>query len=320
MADYIIMARDTEDRTGAEWIAQLGALNLWGVSNLMRDGKTVSVGDRAVFYWTNRKLFVGSCIIERPPTRMNGSPPTPLLAASSHELHLSNFQLWERPLPSRLVHQKGVGVKWSPGSILRLAPGQYETIVALSREVHVDPPAVPDREKVDSQSEHVEIQASIAALGAGFGYQVWVPRNDLTRVLACKSDLRGAILDSLPPASLDAKYTAEIDCIWFLDNQVMGAFEVEATTSIYSGLLRMADLVAVYPNISFDLYIVAPADRLDKFVTQVRRPVFAKMKPSLATKCGFLSFAKAKELLDLQQKAKGHLQASIVASDAHWEN
>lgn len=36
-----------------------------------------------------------------------------------------------------------------------------------------------------------------------------------------------------------------IDVLWLDRNSIVAAFEIESTTSIYSGLLRMADLVAM---------------------------------------------------------------------------
>jgi hypothetical protein len=35
-----------------------------------------------------------------------------------------------------------------------------------------------------------------------------------------------------------------IDVLWLQGNAIVAAFEIESTTSIYSGLLRMADLFA----------------------------------------------------------------------------
>ena len=39
------------------------------------------------------------------------------------------------------------------------------------------------------------------------------------------------------------------------------AFEVEHTTAIYSGLLRMADLLALQLNMQIRLHLVAPEER-----------------------------------------------------------
>ena len=40
----------------------------------------------------------------------------------------------------------------------------------------------------------------------------------------------------------------EIDVLWLKGRSMARAFEVEHTTAIYSGLLRMADLLELQPN------------------------------------------------------------------------
>ena len=55
-----------------------------------------------------------------------------------------------------------------------------------------------------------------------------------------------------------------IDVIWLKQNTPMCAFEVETSTSVYSGLLRMSDLIAVVPAINIKLYIVAQEERKNK--------------------------------------------------------
>ena len=53
----------------------------------------------------------------------------------------------------------------------------------------------------------------------------------------------------------------QIDVIWLKGRSIVRAFEVEHTTSVYSGLLRMADLLALQPNMNINLHIVAPDNR-----------------------------------------------------------
>ena len=55
-----------------------------------------------------------------------------------------------------------------------------------------------------------------------------------------------------------------IDVLWLQGEAIVAAFEVEHTTTIYSGLLRMADLVSMQPNLKLDLFIVAPDERREK--------------------------------------------------------
>jgi hypothetical protein len=54
---------------------------------------------------------------------------------------------------------------------------------------------------------------------------------------------------------------------------------VEHTTAIYSGLLRMSDLVSMQPNIKLDLFMVAPDDRREKVNCEINRPTFARLNP-----------------------------------------
>jgi len=60
-----------------------------------------------------------------------------------------------------------------------------------------------------------------------------------------------------------------IDVLWLQGTAIVAAFEVESTTSIYSGLLRMSDLVSMQPNISIPLFLVAGDKRRDKVIEQV---------------------------------------------------
>ena len=81
----------------------------------------------------------------------------------------------------------------------------------------------------------------------------------------------------------------------------MAAFEIESTTSIYSGLLRMSDLLARQPNISVPLFLVAPEERRDQVIRQVNRPTFERMEPPLAQVCRYISFEGLRDALSAAQ-------------------
>ena len=55
-----------------------------------------------------------------------------------------------------------------------------------------------------------------------------------------------------------------IDVLWLKGNSIVAAFEVESTTAIYSGLLRMSDLLALQPNLEINLFLVAPTNTATK--------------------------------------------------------
>ena len=67
---------------------------------------------------------------------------------------------------------------------------------------------------------------------------------------------------------------------------ILKAFEIEATTLIYSGLLRLNDLVLAQPNNQIALYIVSGQRRRQHVFNQLIRPSFHQLIP----RCEFLPF------------------------------
>ncbi len=150
-------------------------------------------------------------------------------------------------------------------------------------------------------TEHTELQALLLQLGANMGFDVWVARNDRGRTYNGKTlGELPRMKDALPLQFDDAtNRTIElIDVLWIKGNSIVAAFEVESTTSIYSGLLRMSDLTAMQPNLNIPLYLVAPDDRREKVFTEINRPTFSHLNPPLSDTCRFIAFS------DLKQKIK----------------
>lgn len=144
-----------------------------------------------------------------------------------------------------------------------------------------------------AQVSHEEIQWLLLDLGSQLGLDVWVARNDKGKVFRGQnfSDMPN-MREALPTQFDDAtNRTIElIDVLWLKENAIIAAFEIEHTTSIYSGLLRMSDLVSMQPNIKIPLYIVAPDERRQKVITEVNRPTFARLRPPLTEICQFIPY------------------------------
>src|SRR5258707_15276877 len=66
------------------------------------------------------------------------------------------------------------------------------------------------------------------------------------------------------------------------------AYEIENSTSIYSGLLRFADLNIIAPNTLYPMFIVAPKEKKGRLREQLRRPTFKRL--GLDKKVRFLSY------------------------------
>ena len=143
-------------------------------------------------------------------------------------------------------------------------------------------------------TSHNEIQWLLLKLGADMGLNLWVARNDRGRRWAGQRfDALPGLLHELPQPFEPAtrRIIEMIDVLWLKGNTIVAAFEVESTTVIYSGLLRMADLVALQPNLRIPLYLVAPDERRSKVMAEIQRPSFSRLAPPLSTICRFVPFA-----------------------------
>jgi EVE domain-containing protein len=150
-------------------------------------------------------------------------------------------------------------------------------------------------------TEHTEIQALLLKLGSDMGFDVWVARNDRSKeIKENKLEDFARVLHNLPLQFDDAtnKTIELIDVLWLKQNAIVSAFEIESTTSIYSGLLRMSDLLAMQPNINIPLYLVAPDERRNKVISEVNRPTFSQLKPPLSEVCRYISFSTLRKEID----------------------
>lgn len=192
------------------------------------------------------------------------------------------------------------------------------TVKRADKDVSVTVPTLPDIEEEDesdkeSVRESMQIQALIARIGTLMGYSIWLPKADRGRVLKAWKAEPGELLDNLPLGydSTTMKTVEQIDVIWLRKRSIVRAFEVEHTTSVYSGLLRMADLVALQPDINIKLHIVAPAEKRDKVLQEIRRPVFSLLEGrALSEMCTYLSYDNIKDIAEL--KHLEHLSDKVI--------
>lgn len=161
--------------------------------------------------------------------------------------------------------------------------------------------------------ESIRIQALIASIGEQMGMSIWIPRADRGAVLQEWKNEEGKLLERLPLNYDDTtlRTIEQIDVLWLHSRSIVRAFEVEHTTSVYSGILRMADLLALQPNMDIKLHIVAPAAKREKVFQEIRRPVFSLLeKGPLAENCTYLSYDSLHELA--AQKHLAHMSDTVL--------
>jgi type II restriction enzyme len=163
--------------------------------------------------------------------------------------------------------------------------GNFETALELDRQKlekalkkrHAD----VQREMAEENS-HLEMQFQLTRMGRDLGYDVFIAANDRTRTLNGVS-LQSVTLPELPSLDLPPevlKTVSLIDVIWIgrQSRQIECAFEVEKSTSIYSGMLRLLDLASSLGDRKYDFFLVAPDGREKEIVAQLQRPAFRNLK------------------------------------------
>ena len=196
---------------------------------------------------------------------------------------------------------------------------------ALDREVEVEVPDESEDAILDTKTaeppltsgsrESIQVQARIAQIGALMGFRIWVPRSDKARVLEHipAGGMAEEFLDDLPLNYDDVtiKTIEQIDVIWLNGRSIARAFEIEHTTAIYSGLLRMADLLALQPNMNIRLHIVAPDERRERVLREIKRPVFSLLdRGPLYEQCSFLTYDSVGSLAEM--KHLFHMRDTII--------
>ncbi|MFZ5479558.1 MAG: type II restriction endonuclease [Myxococcota bacterium] len=131
----------------------------------------------------------------------------------------------------------------------------------------------------ESDRTHTEVQAWLRDLGRALGFDVWVAANDRSRAWAGGKLGDGCLVDlPAPVASMPgADAVRLIDVLWLERDgaRVAAGFEVEHTTSIYSGIVRLLDLALGAPDQAVrGLFLVAPDGREEEVRSQLARPAF----------------------------------------------
>jgi hypothetical protein len=200
--------------------------------------------------------------------------PNRFKRASDGELILDLLRATEQQPIDRPVDRKKLARKPFYKAESKRGKKTITTVVSVpGADESTRPDAVEPAEKdTVTATRHTEIQYALLMLGRDMGFDLWVARNDRSKIWngTTLGSLPGMV-DQLPTQFNEAtNRTIElIDALWLKGNSIVAAFEVESTTSVYSGLLRMSDLLALQPNLSINLFLVAPDDRRDKVESEL---------------------------------------------------
>jgi len=142
-------------------------------------------------------------------------------------------------------------------------------------------------------TSHQEAELILLKLGVFLGYDTYSP--DKSKTAYDKKLSEYTTLKEIPqfttPTLLDT--IKNIDVIWFQDEFPICCFEVEHTTGVRNGLLRLYQT----SQLNTKLFIIAPEDVLKKFETEMNKIPFSKIRHRYI-------FRSYKELIEFYQLAK----------------
>ncbi|QIG50944.1 hypothetical protein G5V57_26365 [Nordella sp. HKS 07] len=204
--------------------------------------------------------------------------------------------------------------RWQSSGKVKTPHGEVTVAVPDNEDVGEGKGDVRAKDDVPETRRSFRYQALLAEIGAMMGFSIGLPANDRTRVKALMvSHLQDAISENLPLSydSVTMQTVSQIDVIWLKQRYMVRAFEVEHTTAVYSGLLRMADLLALQPNMNIKLHIVASEERRTKVFNEILRPVFSLLGGApLSERCTFLSYESVTAIRSTDHLA--HTNDSVI--------
>jgi type II restriction enzyme len=173
------------------------------------------------------------------------------------------------------------GLLYEVGTGRLIVPGNADAVLQAAR-LQADKAARLRHKEVlaeaQEETEHAHMQYLLIKIGRALNFDVYVARNDRHRSCEGQSFVLLTV-PGLPTYGWSAEVAETvrlIDVIWLRPGtgEIVSAFEVEKSTSIYSGILRMQDLARSIPRCACHFYLVAPARRENEVMAQLTRPSF----------------------------------------------
>lgn len=152
-----------------------------------------------------------------------------------------------------------------------------------------------DKQIKKAPTEHTEMQWHLISIGNKTKLDVWVPSADQGKKYQ-NNIFRKHTLKEFAESIDVPTYVKNIDTVWKLGLSIKAAFEIENSTSIYSGILRLSDLRALAPNSNYPLFIVADRNKRSRVFNELKRPTFSNEYLQLDRHVRYLSYDSVRKL------------------------
>lgn len=268
---------------------------IWRLANALKPNQPINV-DRILGASYNTRSVLESLIAHTP--QFNYCYPGRIESINSHNYIKKGHKhlIWVPNNP----HKNGVTQLVKTEVVISEIPtleAYYDSLV-LPTEIDVE------EFDINIKRRHAQIQIALYFIGKQLGFRTWVAQNDKGILYQNKKfgEFDGVIskLDEelLIKSHSDAiKAALLIDCIWFKNGRLMPAvMEVEHTTGVTSGLVRMKNFFDRFPPFPTRYVIVASDEDRNKVINEANKPQFKDLKTK------FFPYSAVEELYALCQK------------------
>lgn len=267
---------------------------LWRIANAFSPGRPINF-DRVLGGSYNTRSALEALLAHTPEFFYCYPGRIEILNSSTKIKPGHKHIIWNPDEP----HEEGILSKRDAEIVISEIPSEavYESLTLPEPEKGMD---------IEVQRRHAQIQIALIMIGLQLGFRVWVAHNDKGIIYNNQKigEINGVILSLNEEKLLSAYNEAiraalNIDCIWFRNNRFMPAvFEVEHTTGVTRGLVRMKNYQDALPPFPTRWVIVAPDEDRQKVITEANKPQF---KPLMVQ---FLPYSSVEELYSLCQRRK----------------
>jgi type II restriction enzyme len=278
----------------------ISANMIWRVANAIQEDVPMNI-DRIVGASYNTRSVLESLLAYTPPFyvtypgRIENNVSTSKIKAGHKHL------IW---LPST-PHKEGVLETIETTKVISEIPSQLAIYESLAiTKINPD----ENRRSIDIEIErrHAQIQIALYLIGRQLGFRTWIAQNDKSIVYNNQKlgEMDGIVIslkeEQLLMSYQDAvKAALLIDCIWFKNGRLMPAImEVEHSTGVTSGLVRMKNFKDKFPPFPTRYVIVAPDEDRKKVLQECNKAQFSNLNPL------YFPYSSVEELYSLCQRRK----------------
>ena len=301
-------AQGTHGRMSAREIYdQLMKLQGWGIGQRTPYRKDLRDGSRVVFYQAGKggQRFIGTATIASELCLMSEARAVERRAVgivpAKYDLDLTDIDTWNetKPVSDMVQHLEFIsnkdyfGVHFQ-GGVKRISEADYYTIIEFK------PPKGTAKLKKQAKADysHSMLQGMLIELGNMLGYDTFSANTKPQYRDTTIGDL--ATLDALPDfTSKRILNTAkQIDVIWLEDEFPICCFEIEHSTDVTKGLLRMHQLI----RFQSQFFIIAAEETRRKFETETSKSPFYQSQERYY----FRSYRRSRSALQPDQAIRHH--------------